>query len=161
MLLTVLVSGYAGGPDTVNTSRLDSFRLSSVQMAPSVSQSSVAGRVITTSRLLPGLTVTRQRMLWGGSIRRTTSTLPPTTVNAWSLRVRWLKLNSSLNLKSKVKMFSPSWESGVFSRPAVSGGCAPSTASVAALVSVSSLPISSVNVTRTLMVLPSSASTGV
>ena len=39
---------YCPGPLTVNSSRLDSFLPSSVQMAPWASQSSVTGRMIVT-----------------------------------------------------------------------------------------------------------------
>ena len=47
------------------------------------------------------------------------------------------------------------------SNDAVSGSGASATASVAALVRLSSLPASSVKLTRTVSLLPSSAATGV
>ena len=66
---------------------------------------------------------------------------------------------SSLNLSSKVNAVAPSWDSGTSWVLAVKGGCV--TAAVAALVTDSSLPASSVKETVTLMTFPASAVTTV
>ena len=55
----------------------------------------------------------------------------------------------------------PSWLDGLLWKMAVSGGRGAATESVAALVSSSLLPASSVKESLTLMVLPSSESTSV
>ena len=60
---------YLSGPETVSSSRLDSFLPSSVQMDPVSPQSPVAGRVMVTSALESGWTVIRQCMLLGFAIR--------------------------------------------------------------------------------------------
>ena len=78
---------YSSGPETVNSSRLKSFLPSTVQIAPSASQSVVAGRTIVTSPLPSGSTVISHRMLLGLSSRWALRTSPPDTVNAKSLRV--------------------------------------------------------------------------
>ena len=57
LLFSLPSTGY--GPLTVNTSSLDSFRPSSVQIAPCASQSSVTGRMIVTSPSVLSLTVIR------------------------------------------------------------------------------------------------------
>ena len=71
-------------------------------------------------------------------------------------------LGTAVSLKSKRPPETrniPSWMDIESSVVAPGGGLV--TAAVAALVSVSSLPASSVKDTRTLMALPSSAATGV
>ena len=57
-------------------------------------------------------------------------------------------------LSKKVEAFIPLWESGFAEKKVVSSG---GTAAVAALVTFSPMPASSMNETRTLMVLPTSA----
>ncbi len=86
-----LLLRYAGmrryGPLTVNTISVDSFLPSSVQIAPSASQSSVIGRMIVTAPSELGLTVIRQPTLLPCSSRYAFRTVPPFTVKAWSGRV--------------------------------------------------------------------------
>ena len=65
-------------------------------------------------------------------------------------------LNSSLKWSSKVNLLFPSWDPGTSCVEAVRGDGLAATASVAALVSVSWCPRSSVKVTLTLTLCPCS-----
>ena len=78
---------YCPGPLTVNSSRVESFLPSPVQIAPSAAQFWVTGRTTVTSPLESGSTVISHRMLLGLSSRWALRTSPPDTVNAKSLRV--------------------------------------------------------------------------
>ena len=150
-------SGYPPGPTTVNSNPLESFLPSRVQMAPWSSQSSVTGRTMLTFPSASGRTVIRQWMSLELSTRRAFFTVPPVTWSAWTFRVRKLRGNSSLNRISNVNTSVPLCVAGLFSKLTVSGRRAAATMPVAALVSVSPWPASSVKDTRTLIVLPSSA----
>ena len=71
----------------VSPTRLDSFLLSLVQIAPWAVQSEVMGNTMITSELEAGVTVISQRTLLGAASRRALSTVPPVTVKACSCNV--------------------------------------------------------------------------
>ena len=87
LLFCSKTAAYPPGPGTVSSSRLDSFLPSDVQMAPSASQSSVAGRTTVTPALESGSTCISHLTLLPFSIRTALVTEPPVTVKAWSRRV--------------------------------------------------------------------------
>ena len=150
----------SAGPATVVEIPSDSERPSEVQIAAGVPQAAPAASVTVTSASESGSTVSSHR-----SLRRFTRPAdvarPPDTATTSSRNRRpFIMLSRSLNAILSVNAL-PSCSDGTFSNLAVSGSSAAATTSVAALVRLSSLPASSVKSTRTLRVLPSSASTAV
>ena len=70
-------AAYPPGPATVSSNPLDSILPSSVQMAPWLTQSVVAGSTMATLTDESGVTVISHRTLPGGSSRRVLVTLRP------------------------------------------------------------------------------------
>ena len=96
----------------MNSSRLESFIASAVQMAHCASQSWVTGRTTVTSPLESSSTVICQRRLEPGSGRCALTIVPPVTSKVSSRR-RWKpSLTSELKSISKVNAVVPSWVVG-------------------------------------------------
>ena len=131
-----------------------------LQIAPETPHSRPAGSVIVTAASESGRTVILNRSR-RPSTRLPPVTRPPVTANASSRSDRELMPMSSLNATRKWNPPSPRCSAGMPSKLAVSGTGRAATASVAALVRLSSLPASSVKLTRTFSRSPSSASTAV
>ena len=160
---TISKLAVSGGPLTVNFSGLDSIVPSAVQMAPCASQSVVAGSSTATSALESGLTLISHPMLGvslPGSSRRAPTTSPPVTVNAWSRQrlVAEVFLGVLAEPQFEFECVLPLCDSGLSWVAAVGGWarrgshCYGNIARTRLLV-----PPSSVKLTRTLMVLPSSS----
>ena len=157
------VASAFDGPDTVAVVAFDSGRPSGVQTAPAAAQSVVAGNDTVTASAERGRTVIVQRWFFPCATLLARVTVPLVARSASSRSFLYdSRLKSSLNRNSKLNSLpSPSCSDGTSWNDAVSGGSGGATRPVAALVSVSSLPASSVNVTRTLIAEPSSDSASV
>ena len=129
-------------------------------MAPSAEQSVVAFTAMVTSASESGVTVISHLAFLPGSSRRTLLTEPPVTVKAWSRTVAKPKPDCRLLAEPQLEgeLGAPIVGRGLVVDRGVKGGC---VTAVAALVTDSSFPSSSVKDTRTLMVLPASAATTV
>ena len=149
------------GPRTVAEMVFDSARPSFVQTAAGVPQAAPAATVTVTSASESGSTVSSHRSLRLFT-RPAAVARPPVTATTSSRNRRpVIMLSRSLDAILSVNALSPLCAAGTSSNDAVSGSSRAATASVAALVTLSALPASSVKLTRTFSRSPSSASTAV
>ena len=149
------------GPRTVAEMVFDSARPSDVQTAAGVPQAAPAATVTLTSADECGSTVSSHRSLRRSTRPAETARPPDTSTTSSRNRRPFIMLSRSLDAILSVNALSPSCSDGTPSNDAVSGSGRAATAAVAALVRLSSLPASSVKLTRTLSRSPSSASTAV